>query len=46
MYDGKQVIYDDDDDVIGTYVDKSPHWQLELDVCGEPRRYAHRCVPH
>lgn len=35
---GRMVVYDDDG-VIGTYVEETPTWEVELEVCGHLRRY-------
>ncbi|MFN0246319.1 MAG: hypothetical protein ACKV2T_05395 [Kofleriaceae bacterium] len=38
---GRMVVYDDDG-VIGTYVEETPEWEIELAVCGHLRRYRFR----
>jgi hypothetical protein len=38
---GRMVVYDDDG-VIGTYVNETPEWEIELAVCGHLRRYRYQ----
>jgi hypothetical protein len=38
---GRMVVYDEDG-VIGTYVDETPEWEVELAVCGHLRRYRYQ----